>query len=108
MCCFVPPFGNAKFCGVSSRAIVKVGCAMVKKGCGTLEQSTNLVSRHGDHDMDSIAPVSGPRHVYAQFTVEVLHIFNATSFDVNTPNAMVDAAYSGGSELKSRPENRLL
>jgi hypothetical protein len=29
--CFVPPFRKAKFCGVPSRAIVKVGCAVGRK-----------------------------------------------------------------------------
>jgi hypothetical protein len=31
MYCFVPPFRNAKFCGVLSRAIAKVGCAVGKE-----------------------------------------------------------------------------
>jgi hypothetical protein len=30
-CSFAPPFRKAKFCGVPSRAIAKVGCAMDKK-----------------------------------------------------------------------------
>jgi hypothetical protein len=28
---FVPPFGEAKFCGVSSRIFDKLGCAAAKK-----------------------------------------------------------------------------
>jgi hypothetical protein len=29
--CFVPPFHKAKFCGVPSRATVKLGCAVGKE-----------------------------------------------------------------------------
>jgi hypothetical protein len=36
MCCFVGPFRKAKVCGLSARAIVKVGCAVGKKGYRTL------------------------------------------------------------------------
>jgi hypothetical protein len=33
--CFVPTFRKAKFCGVPSQAIVKVGCAVDKKDANT-------------------------------------------------------------------------
>jgi hypothetical protein len=34
--CFVPPLRKAKFRDVPSRVTVKIGCAVKKKGCGTL------------------------------------------------------------------------
>jgi hypothetical protein len=37
---FVPFFRKAKFCGVSSQAVDKVGCAVAKRDCGTLHQTT--------------------------------------------------------------------
>jgi hypothetical protein len=42
--CFLPPFQKAIFCGVSSRAIVKVGCVIGKKGA---EHLINLRYFHG-------------------------------------------------------------
>jgi hypothetical protein len=33
---FVPPFREAKFCGVPSYVFDKLGCAAGKNGCGTL------------------------------------------------------------------------
>jgi hypothetical protein len=47
MYCFVSPFLEAKYCGVPLPAIIKVGCAVGRKICGTLPYKTTVMTMNG-------------------------------------------------------------
>jgi hypothetical protein len=44
MYCYISPLRNAKLCGVPSAGIVKVECAVGRKGCGIMLERFNVIS----------------------------------------------------------------